>query len=143
MKNDVDFFKLLGDRNRLRIALLLAEGELFVCQLTTVLELSQPLVSKNLRQFERAGVAQSLHRGKLVFYRLADDLPNHQMAILQATRTAVKARDPFRSDMNNLRLMQECMRRMGGESPCAMPALRQFLIARTRQSPSKEKTWNT
>ena len=44
-----EFFRLLGDANRLRILSLLAKKDLCVCDLATVLKMSESAVSHQLR----------------------------------------------------------------------------------------------
>ena len=44
-----EFFRLLGDANRLRILSLLAQQDLCVCDLATALEMSESAVSHQLR----------------------------------------------------------------------------------------------
>ena len=66
-------FKALSDETRLRIYLLLAEGELCVCQMTAVLELAPSTVSQHLSVLSRGELLTDRKEGKLVFYRLRDD----------------------------------------------------------------------
>ena len=44
-----EFFRLLGDSNRLRILSLLAQQELCVCDLASILDMSESAVSHQLR----------------------------------------------------------------------------------------------
>lgn len=66
-------FKLIGDRNRLRILnmLLRAEGEsVCVCEFTDVLEISQPTVSHHLKQLTDAGLLVRERRGSFAYFSL-------------------------------------------------------------------------
>jgi DNA-binding transcriptional ArsR family regulator len=143
----IDFLKLLADLNRLRIALLLDECELFVCQLMGVLGISQPLVSRNLGQLERAGLARSRRRGKQVFYTRRDDLPAYQTRVLEELKGHVAALEPFRSDRLTLGLMRERFRHPENQGRCDMEKLRRFLdfqtLEKDRSIDHKEtKSWN-
>ena len=65
-------FKLIADRNRLRILnmLLRAEGEpVCVCEFTDLLELSQPTVSHHLKQLTDAGLLERERRGSFAISR--------------------------------------------------------------------------
>lgn len=67
-------FKLIGDRNRLRILnmLLRADGEpVCVCEFTDVLEISQPTVSHHLKQLTDAGLLERERRGSFAYFSLA------------------------------------------------------------------------
>lgn len=63
--------KLLGDPTRLRILAVLAHGELTVGDLTRVLTLSQPRVSRHLRLLADAGILHRTQDQSYVYYRLA------------------------------------------------------------------------
>lgn len=63
--------KLLGDPTRLRILAALAHGELTVGDLTQVLKLSQPRVSRHLRLLANAGILERTQDQTYVYYRLA------------------------------------------------------------------------
>ena len=78
-------FRLLGDRNRVRILFALAEaGELCVCDLAAVVEVAEPAVSQALRLLRTAGVVRSRRDGRTVWYRLDDE---HVRLLLDLSRT--------------------------------------------------------
>ncbi|MFB4162911.1 ArsR/SmtB family transcription factor [Alteribacillus sp. JSM 102045] len=62
--------KLLGDRTRLTMTALLAEGECCVCEFTEIFNMSQPSISQHLRKLRDAGVVHEERRGQWVFYSL-------------------------------------------------------------------------
>src|SRR3990172_4079415 len=69
-------FDVIGDATRRRIlALLVAEGELCVCELMAALDDIQPKVSRHLSVVRDAGLASVRREGTWVFYRLASPLP--------------------------------------------------------------------
>ena len=65
--------KALADDTRLRIAHLLAHGELAVTELTAVLEMSQPRVSRHLKILAEAGLAVVRREGQRAYYSLAEE----------------------------------------------------------------------
>jgi DNA-binding transcriptional ArsR family regulator len=69
----VEVAKALGHPARLRMVAMLQDGELCVCQLTSVLGLSGSTVSAHLSDLRRARLVSEEKRGKWVYYRLSDD----------------------------------------------------------------------
>ena len=67
-----EFFRLLGDANRLRIISLLAKKDLCVCDLATILEMSESAVSHQLRTLRSLRLVSYTKRGRKVYYRLLD-----------------------------------------------------------------------
>jgi len=73
MENIVAVAKVLSDINRIKIlGLLLRNRELCVCEFSHTLNLSQPLISRHLKQMKNAGMITSKQEGKWVIYSLAD-----------------------------------------------------------------------
>jgi DNA-binding transcriptional ArsR family regulator len=61
-------FRLLGDPTRLRILMLLDEGEMNVGELCRRLRLPQPTVSHHLARLRRGGLLRARRSGKEVYY---------------------------------------------------------------------------
>lgn len=70
MNQLVSVFKILSDETRLRIIILLAQQELCVCQLSGILNVSQPKVSKNLARLRDTNLVNDERKEKFVFYKL-------------------------------------------------------------------------
>ena len=66
----VQRLKALADIQRLKILYLLKEREMCVCELMTVLKMSQPAISHHVKILKQAGFIKDERRGKWVFYRL-------------------------------------------------------------------------
>ena len=66
-------FKVLGDPTRLRIAFALSRDELCVCDLATVLGVSQSVVSHSLRALREMRLVRYRRAGKIAYYALDDD----------------------------------------------------------------------
>ena len=64
--------KAAADQTRLRILLLLSDGELNVKDLTQILGQSQPRISRHLKLMAEAGLIRRFREGSWVFFRLAD-----------------------------------------------------------------------
>ena len=76
-----EFFRLLGDSNRLRILSLLAKRDLCVCDLATILEMSESAVSHQLRTLRSLRLVSYNKRGRKVYYRLLD---HHVLELYQS-----------------------------------------------------------
>ena len=82
MKNLVRVFKALGDKNRIRIIKMLQEKPMSVNELTTVLDISQPSVSRHLHQLKDAGLVEDKREALWVNYRLSSSADNEYVPIL-------------------------------------------------------------
>ena len=72
-----DFYKLLGNTTRLKILFALAQGELCVCDIAHVLELSMAATSHQLKRLRDQDWLGMRNDGKMVYYRLnSEDLLN-------------------------------------------------------------------
>ncbi len=73
MERLVQLAKIFSDLNRLKIlGLILRDKEICVCEICDTLELSQPLVSRHLRQMREAGILSATQQGKWVIYTLSE-----------------------------------------------------------------------
>lgn len=75
-----ELYKLLGNATRLKILLALAQGELCVCDVAHVLELTVAATSHQLKLLRDRGWLAMRNDGKMVYYRL------HSEGLLKALR---------------------------------------------------------
>jgi ArsR family transcriptional regulator, lead/cadmium/zinc/bismuth-responsive transcriptional repressor len=68
-----EIFKALSDPTRVRLLSALATAELCVCDLATLLALSESAVSHQLRLLRSLRLVRARRDGRMVFYRLDDD----------------------------------------------------------------------
>ena len=68
-----ELFKTFGDGTRIRILYVLLEAEVCVCDLATLLGMTQSAVSHQLRILKQARLIKARRDGKTGFYSLADD----------------------------------------------------------------------
>ena len=66
-------FKTLADPQRIRIIEALSLKELCVCDLATLLELTQSATSHQLRTLRQGGIVKYRKVGRVVYYSLDDD----------------------------------------------------------------------
>ena len=64
--------RALAEETRLRVLVLLAEGELSVSDLTEILSQSQPRISRHLKVLVESGLVERHREGAWAFFRLAD-----------------------------------------------------------------------
>jgi ArsR family transcriptional regulator len=76
-------FRALADPTRVRILHLLRDGPLCVGDLGSVLEISQPKVSRHLAYLRRARLVEDEKRGLWCFYRLASPRPGFHRKVLE------------------------------------------------------------
>lgn len=86
-----EVFKALGDPTRLQILLALRDRELCVCDLASLLGMSQSAVSHQLRILRHLHMVRSERRGKLVYYALADE---HVLSLCEQTRAHLSEPHP-------------------------------------------------
>jgi ArsR family transcriptional regulator, lead/cadmium/zinc/bismuth-responsive transcriptional repressor len=86
-----EFFRLLGDGNRLRILSLLAQRDLCVCDLASLLSMSESAVSHQLRTLRSLRLVNYDKRGRKVFYRLLD---HHVLELYQSVAEHLAELDP-------------------------------------------------
>lgn len=70
--NLADLFKVFGDPTRVRILYTLSAGELCVCDIASVLNMTQSAISHQLRILKGNRLVKFRREGKTVFYSLAD-----------------------------------------------------------------------
>lgn len=83
-------FRLVADRNRLRILNILARAgaPVCVCEFTATLGLSQPTVSYHLKQLAKAGLLERERRASFVYYALVPGTLARLAAVLEPRSAA-------------------------------------------------------
>jgi DNA-binding transcriptional ArsR family regulator len=84
-------FRLLGDATRVRILDALSRSELCVCDIATLLGLSESAVSHQLRLLRGLRVVRSRRAGRMVFYALDDQ---HILRLFEQGLEHVEERAP-------------------------------------------------
>ncbi len=68
-----DFFKVMSDSTRVKILNLLELGELCVCDIAFILNMTKSAVSHQLKNLKAVNLIVGRKQGKEVWYSLADD----------------------------------------------------------------------
>lgn len=87
LQSVAEVFKLLGDPTRVRLLDALSHGERCVCDLATLVELSESAVSHQLRLLRTARLVRVRRTGRMAFYSLDD---HHVIGLLHDTRKHVE-----------------------------------------------------
>lgn len=96
-------FKCLSDETRLRcVTLLLTQGKLCVCELTTALELSQPKISRHLALLRQCGLLEDSREGQWVYYQINPGLPEWIYPLLTETLRAAEKGKVLNQDLSRL-----------------------------------------
>ena len=91
IKDLAQLFKLLADETRLRILDMLGRRrELCVRDLWERLGQSQPAVSHHLGLLRMAGLVDTRHEGKHIYYRIDQERFDEMMEMIQHTRVGAK-----------------------------------------------------
>ncbi len=67
-----ELFKVFGDSTRIRILYVLSETEMCVCDLATILNMTQSAISHQLRILKSNKLVKFRREGKTIFYSLSD-----------------------------------------------------------------------
>ena len=102
----LDALKAAGEPTRLRLLRLLAREELSVMELVSILDQSQPRISRHLKLMSEAGLIERFPDGAWVFYRLSGD------AAMRPLLDAILARlgNAFPEDLSQLEAVRQVRR---------------------------------
>jgi ArsR family transcriptional regulator len=131
MKKLVNIMKLLSDKTRLRILMLLTRRELCVCQIMGVLGISQPLVSRNLKLVSDAGFLDERKEGKLVFYSLNKSLDDLNERMIELLKDTLKGDSILADDLSSLRECEEFQKKTG---KCDMKTFSEYMAMHRAKS---------
>ena len=88
MEAAIKMFKALSDETRLRIYLLLLQGELCVCELVNILNMEQSRISHSVRILKEAGLVVNRREGKWIIYAVNPETENNK--IIQSLKNELK-----------------------------------------------------
>ena len=87
VRDVAETFRILGDPTRVRILDALAGGELCVCDIASLAEISESAVSHQLRLLRGMRLVRPRRAGRLVYYALDDQ---HIIELLRQAHTHVE-----------------------------------------------------
>lgn len=94
----LDQLNALGDETRVRILALLDQGEFSVGELSAVLQIAQPSVSRHLKTLADEGWVEARQDGRLRHYRLSPDLEEGARELWSVVRARLGENGPYGAD---------------------------------------------
>ncbi len=95
-------FKILGDDTRLRIIGLLLKDELCVCDIESVLEISQANASRHLGKMKSSGILSSRKKAQWIYYSINKKLLTEHPELIEALASELKRIKEFKNDIKSL-----------------------------------------
>jgi len=102
MEQLAQYFKALSDETRLRIMMLLTQGELCVCDLMFVLDEPQSKVSRHLAYLKHSGLTNNKRAGVWMHYCLKESLDDVHRTQLDFLKGQLSHLLQFRMDREKL-----------------------------------------
>ena len=84
-----DMFKIFGDQTRVKILMALESGELCVCDIAAVMDMSQSAISHQLRVLKQSNIVKTRRQGKVVYYSISDDPCERNLRHCDSTRARI------------------------------------------------------
>jgi ArsR family transcriptional regulator len=73
VRSEIEVFKALGDENRVRIAMMLRERPMCVCEIDSVLDIALSTVSSHLKILKTSGIIRDKKDGRWVIYSINEE----------------------------------------------------------------------
>ncbi|MDZ7761607.1 MAG: metalloregulator ArsR/SmtB family transcription factor [Desulfovermiculus sp.] len=106
MEKTLKQIKALADGNRLRVVMALStHSELCVCQITELLQVSTPTVSRHMSILQNAGLVENRKDSRWVYYRLSEDFPG---VLLDWVKSSVSGSQIILQDKETLETILSC-----------------------------------
>ena len=106
MEQTINIIKGLADGNRLRVIMALETfDELCVCQVTEILGLATPTVSRHMSVLQKANLVKSRKEGRWVYYRLSETFPPQ---LLQWLKEAAGGANEIARDREKMKTILSC-----------------------------------
>ncbi len=99
-------FRAFADPTRIRLLNLLLEGEVCVCDLCTVLGMSQPKVSRHLAYLRRAGLVTVRREGKWKHYAVVKHPAGLYRRLFGCVRDCLREIDLLQTDLARLKAVR-------------------------------------
>lgn len=103
----IEIFKAFGDETRIRILNLLRDGELCVCEIETILSITQSNASRHLNKLRAAGIITYEKKSQWVYYRMNEEFLEHCDLLHQFFNREVQKNPVYQDDMAKLNKFKE------------------------------------
>lgn len=103
----IKVIKALSDETRLRILNLLRQGELCVCEIETILGITQSNASRHLNKLTYANILEFDKKAQYVYYRIKEDTLKRYSFIKEILDNELIREELYRADLEKLRRYRE------------------------------------
>ncbi len=97
-----EIFKTLSDDTRIRILNILKETELCVCEVQSILQISQTNVSKHLNKLKSAGIISYEKRSQFAYYYLEPQFLTNNAVLYQYLCEQWEVSENYLNDIKSL-----------------------------------------
>ncbi len=134
VQTSVAVLKAVAEPTRLRVLVLLAQGELNVKDLTRILGQSQPRISRHLKLLAEAGLVERAPEGSWVYFRLAEDGARRRAGAPDPARRSITTdpvlvRDRRRAEALQARARRRRRRPTSSRTPADWDSIRALHVA--------------
>lgn len=91
-------YEILGDANRLRILAMLKKKRMCVCELSHILRITPPSVSRHMKKMKTCGLVSDEQDGYWTIYGLSKQIDAETEAIVMQAIAAVSADETVKKD---------------------------------------------
>jgi ArsR family transcriptional regulator, arsenate/arsenite/antimonite-responsive transcriptional repressor len=100
LKKITKILKALSDESRVRIVnLLKAKGGVCVCEITEIINLSQPTISSHLKKLEEAGIISFKKDGLWVNYYLNKEMDSESKELIELIAKIIEKDPDIKNDL--------------------------------------------
>ena len=106
MRELIQVLKAVADKNRIRIIKMLEKKKMCVCELSAVLEITQPSVSKHLSILNNAGILKDERNGQWIDYSINNETINqYAPAIKNIIKEWLNSDSTIKNDLKKARTL--------------------------------------
>jgi len=98
----IELLKALADENRLRLFNVLLETDLCVCEIETILEMSQSNTSRHLLKLKNAKIIVSTKDAQWVHYKVSDSFKDNHKMLFEYLKEEVQKNELYNADRKRL-----------------------------------------
>lgn len=96
-------FKVLSDKNRLRIINLLLQNDLCVCEIEIILQLNQSNVSRNLRLLRKNNFVETRKDAQWIHYEISSSFKKENVELIKYLENVFKDNKVFIKDLERFK----------------------------------------
>ena len=111
---DTEIYKALSDESRLRIINILLQRELCVCEIESVLGMSQTNVSRHLNKLKQTGIVVSKKESQWAYYRMSEAFIENNLSLVAHLRSKFCLSEELLRDVDKIIALHELCHQPGG-----------------------------